>query len=271
MPWITGADILALPNPPDVTLAQAQDAADAAEALVITWCNRAIEPTMFREWLVAVTASSVLVGNPPIRRVYRTCTDTQYGLSLTNATADANSITASIQDGAMHLSVMGGASAGDVALTLSAYTTMALLLAAIVAAPQNWAGAVVNEGDPQDLKPGFLGNVLDATTLYTLLPDADVPADLLDRDSGLLYLDGGWASGAGENFVRYEGGLAAVPDDLTRITLALAVDLIREMARDSALASEHLDKYAWTRVAGDAGLAARYKKQLAPWRRQTIV
>ena len=269
MAWITGAQILALPTPPDVTPAQAQDAAEAACALVDTWCGRAIEGATYREWADAVGPHSLLVAHPPVERLYRACTTTAYGLSLTNATADANSITASVQDGVMHLSVFGGASASDLDLTLATYGTMALLLAAIVALPQGWAGAVENEGDPQDIKPEFLGNVLDASALYPLIPDGDASLDLIDRKGGLLWITDAWASGIGENFVRYTGGYATVPPALVNITLQLAADLIRDMGRDSSLAGEHLDKYAWTRAA-DADLRNSYRNRLAPWRLQRI-
>ena len=271
MAWITGADIQALPNPPDADLAQMTAAANAACAQIDTWCNRAIQGATYREWTEAVGSHSLLVKNPPIERLYRAGTATASGLSLTTTVADASSITASIHDGVMHLSVMGGASAGDLAITLStvAPATMAGLLAAIVALPQGWAGAVVNEGDPQDMKPGFLGNVLNLTTLYTLIPDGDIPLDLIDREAGLVWARDGWMSGIGENFVKYEGGYAVVPVDLVRITLQLAVDLIRDMARDGSLSSERLDKYAWTRGA-DVDLRAAYSTRLAPWRRVRI-
>ena len=271
MAWITGPDILGHPGvPPDLPAGYAALAATSTCALVETLCNRVLDPLDYREWQERIGPHTLLVAHPPIRELKRACTGSQQGLSLTNTTADANSITLSIQDGSMFLAVLGGASAGTATITLStvAPLTMAALLAAIVglAPTQNWAGAVVNEGSPENLKPGHLGNVLDEGTLYPLLPDGEATVDLIDRADGLIYITNGWSAGAEQNFVHYSGGFSPVPPDLTAITLDFAVDLLRESLRDGSLTSERLDKYAWTRAANGA-LTTKYKALLQPWRR----
>ena len=269
MAWITGADILGSPRPPDITLAQANVIAQATCDLVDTWCNRSIEGATYREWDDRIGARTLIVQHPPIRQLYFASVDYMWGLSLTNTAADANRAVVSVNDGIMHLSVMGGAFAGDSPLTLSTYSTMALLLAAIVGLGTGWSGAVENEGDPQDIRPEHYGSALNVT-VYPAIPADEAEADLIDREAGLLYIDSTWAASDNKGFVMYDGGYATVPADLVQITLQLALDTISGMSHDALLQSASLDKYAWTRRTDVTELRAAYKQRLQPWTRMEL-
>jgi|GEM_PF-3871770 len=270
MAWITGADVLASAGcPDDITAAQAATAAGAACAFCDTWTGRNLEGATYREWKGRVGPNVLLVDNAPIRRLYRASVDAKYGLSLTNSSAGATSATVSAQDGELNLTVFGGANDGDEQLTLATYATMALLLAAIVALGKGWTGSVVYDGDPQDIRPDDTGNILNATG-YLYLPDEDAEVSLVNRAAGLIFTTYGWPSGITPCFVKYDGGLATIPDDLTAITLSLACDLLRDAKRDSTLQSERLDNYAWARRADATDLRTVYRKQLQPWRRESI-
>lgn len=271
MAWITGADVLASVGcPPGLTAVQAQDAADAACATVDRWCGRSLEPATYREWAGRVGPRTLMVKANPIRRLYRACVDYQLGISLQNTSADANAATVSIQDGEMHLTVQGGANDSTDTLTLSNYATMALLLAAIVALAHDWTGTVENEGDPQDLRPENLGDSMSPVTVYPILPAVAAEVSLIERDAGLIFVNSGWPAGSYACFVHYDGGLASIPADLEAITKRLAIDMLREAKRDGTLQSERLDNYAWSRRSDATDLRAVYRKQLQPWRRESI-
>ena len=270
MAWITGADVLASAGcPGGVTAAQAQTAANAACAFIDTWTQRTLTGATYREWKGRVGPNVLLVDNAPIRRLYRASVDAKYGILITNSSVGATSATVSAQDGSLHLSVFGGVNNSDSVLVLATYATMALLLAAIVALAKGWTGSVVYEGDPQDIRPDDTGNVLNLPG-YLYLPDEDAEVSLLNRNAGLIFTTYGWPSGITPCFVKYDGGLATIPDDLIAITLNLACDLLREAGRDGALQSERLDNYAWTRRTDTTDLRTVYRKQLQPWRRETI-
>jgi len=269
MAWITGAQILGVSNPPDVTPAQANVIAQATCDLVETWCGRTFEGATHAEWVDRIGDRTLSVSHPPVRQLYFASVDNMNGLSLTSTQADANRAVVSVNDGIMHLSIMGGVAAGDTPLTLSTYDTMALLLAAVIAVPGSWAGAVINEGDPENIRPEHYGSALNVT-VYPVLPAGEAEADLIDSTAGLLYIDSTWAASDDKGFVRYDGGYAAVPADLTQITLQLALDTISSLAHDPLLASEKLDKYAWAARANVTSLRQTYKSRLQPWTRITI-
>jgi len=274
MAWITGADILGVPNPPAISPAQANTIAEATCDLVETWCGRTFEGATYAEWVDRIGASTLSVSHPPVRQLYFASVDNMNGLSLTSTQADANRAVVSVNDGVMHLSIMGGVAAGDTPLTLSTYGTMALLLVDVIAVPGSWAGAVVNEGDPQNIRPEHYGSALNVT-VYPVLPAGEAEADLIDRNAGLLYIDSTWAASDDKGFVRYDGGYAAVPADLTQITLQLALDTISSFEHDPLMQSEKLDKYSWSRRvfslgSGMIGLRDIYKSRLQPWTRITL-
>ena len=184
MAWITGADVLAAAGCPSATTAvQADAAANAACAMVERWCKRKIEAATYREWKGRAGPRTLLVDNPPIRRLYRASISTQYGLSLSNTSADANGATVTVQDGVLGLTVFGGANDGDESITLSTTATMADLVTAIAALAKGWTASVENEGDPQDIRPDNLGSVLN-TTVYLTIPYESAEVSLLDRNAG---------------------------------------------------------------------------------------
>jgi len=269
MSWITGADIIAQPGAPDVTVLQANNAADAACAFIERWTNRAIEPVTYYEWVDRLGAKTVLVDNPPVRRLRLVSVDTADAMWLLNTNADAARASVSIQDGEMHLSVQGGVNAGDETLTLATHGTMALLLAAAVALGKGWSGTVTVEGNPQNLKPEHFGSVLVASE-HVHLPGDAADASLIDAEGGLLFIDSTWSDAGGLAFVGYDGGYATVPDDLNQLTLELGVDILNSDALSSVLQSESLDKYAWTRRTDVPDLRTAYKSRLQPWKREYL-
>lgn len=269
MAWITGPEILALPNPPAVTPAQAATTAQAVCDLVETWCNRIIQGATYSEWLERIGERTLTVLHPPIERLVFASVDNMQGLSITSTQVDANRAVVSVNDGVMHLSIMGGVALGDTPLTLSASATMAALLVNIIAVPGSWAGVVINEGDPVNIRPEHYGSALNMT-VYPLLPGAEAEVDLIDRKAGLLYIDSVWAASDNKGFVMYDGGYAAVPSDLKEITLQLAVDFLSSFAHDAMLQSEKLDKYSWSRRTDITDLREAYKTRLQPWVRMKL-
>ena len=159
--------------------------------------------------------------------------------------------------------------AGDETITLSTTATMALLLTDIVALAKGWSGSVLREGDPQNLKPEHFGDLLTRTE-HVHLPGDAADASLIDADGGLLFIDSTWSNIGQLAFVQYDGGFAVVPDDLSRITLDIAVDLLNDSATSSLLDSEKLDKYAWKRRADMPDIRAAYKNRLQPWKREFL-
>ncbi len=269
MAWITGAQILGAISAPTITLAQADVIAQSTCDLVETWCNRVFEGATYSEWLDRIGSRTLTVLNPPIRRLVFASVDYQSGLSITSSQADANRAVVSVSDGVMHLSILGGVAAGDNALTLSTYATMALLLAAIIALPGTWTGSVENEGTPENIRPEHYGSALNVA-IWVLLPGEEAEADLIDREGGLLYIDSAWPASDNKGFVMYDGGYVPVPNDLTQITLQLALDTVSSFAHDPLMQSEKLDKYAWTRRLDMVSLRNTYKLRLQPWERMTL-
>lgn len=267
MGWITGADVLAAPGaPPGMTAAQAAALADAACDFVEEWCHRKVEMATRHEWVERTGPHTLVIQNPPIQRVYRACSSTEYALKIEN-TSDANAATVTVGRGVsgeleLHLTISGGPADSADDIVLSGHADMAGLLAAVVALGHDWTGEVQNEGEPGSLRPHTYANAL--TPVYLEAPAGDMSVDMIDRPDGLLYADSGaWAQR--DNYIKYDGGWATVPNGLTEVTKQLAVDLYRQALRDSELKSERLDNYAWTAAADAGGLWVKYRSQLKPW------
>lgn len=278
MSWITGADVLAQPGTPSwVTAAQATAAADGACDLIQTWCNRDIEATDYREWTVPLGPQLLEVQNPPLIHVLRLASDTQWCISLTNTSAGATDAQVSCSGTDLTVSVFGGAFAHSTQFVLATYGTMALLLAAIVALPNNWAGVVLNEDDPRNLRLESLGTALNAT-VYLSGPDGAVSVDRITNENGLLYAASSFELASSHKvFIQYRGGYEAAtfPPGLMGITLRLAVDALRITTMSAMMQSESLGKYSWVRrllpASTDFGnLRALYLKELQPWRKVSV-
>jgi hypothetical protein len=159
---------------------------------------------------------------------------------------------------------LSGLSAGYTELTLSTYTSLALLKAAIDAIAGNYFAATVeSEDSPLALKPMTADMLL--SPCYLEGPDDTIGAASVDEDAAIIDLGcrhSGWV------YVQYKAGYAAIPEGLAQIATEIAADILDSSKLNSNLQSERIGDYQYTvSTSTEQAVLSRYADRLAPYRR----
>lgn len=214
-----------------------------ADAAVKRYCERDLEATDYRQWLRA-NAERLFLPQYPVIQIYRATGDTENVATISNSATDAAHISAAIANGLLALRIVGGAFVGDHTLTLSTFTTMALLAVAVNAltATHGWTMNVLEERDPRDLRP-FTAGIQSGGYC-----DLEAPYNVVDTITEIDYaagiIKGGWQ---GWVFVDYAAGYTVIPADLMGACLGIAADALRLAASGGTIMqSERIGDYSYT-------------------------
>ena len=280
MAWITGSDLATfLGDDPDAVGAAAATSeytrrANAACQAIQLYCDRDFDATTYHEWLDGSGTQHLMLPQYPIIHLYLVANDIDDALTIANTSTDATELFCSVQEDTMTLTIKGGANAGSDTLTLSAYASMALLVAAIVALGKNWAATVRTEEDPQLIVPTAM-TVGATETAYFYVGSSDFWGEIdVEKAEGILHYDMGWAEGRQNYFVNWQAGYATVPANLTEIALQVAADIWEASGRGRFLQSERIgDTTTTLRYAAgrsDPSIINAYAVELAPYKEQRV-
>lgn len=270
MAWITASDVATFlghdPATVDVTATGRYGvSATAACDQIERFCDRTFQAADYYRWLDGTGTKYLPLPEYPILNVYLVANNFQAAIAIGNTSTDATEFFVSVaEDGIMTLTVFSGVNAGALTLTLSTYTTMALLVAAIVALGKGWVATVQNEAEPQTMKPDAI-TVTSTQTAFFYAADSGLWDNVhIEQPEGILYNSFGWARGHQNYFVYWQAGYVTVPPDVTEIAKQLAADLLDASGRGRFLQSEKTGDYSSS--LRDAAPITAYKSDLTPYR-----
>lgn len=268
----TAAAVAALPGADSTwTTAQITVAVNAAHEAICRYCDREFVATTYRHWIETDGGHYLRLRQYPLINLYRVALGHRNAIKAANTATGMTWASATItENGTLNLTVVGGASAGTSALTLSSYTSLALLGTAIDALGTGWASTIEYEGDPQCLRPGYYSGQTSGANLYLMLPDSDCVGFVPDTRTGMLHHAAGWPRGDGAVFCHYQAGYSTIPSDLSAVCGSLACDLLYMQTSDPGLTSEKVGNITYQYSTATAGAALEpYKAALTPYRRMT--
>lgn len=271
MALTTLAKVQALPGA--VSTWEAADitiAINAATAMIEHYCDRVFDSTARKTWLDGPGSKYFRLLEYPLITLRRVAIDTEWALKINNTSADAVFFEITVAEGSLNLTVTNGANAGTSILTLSSYSTMALLETAIEALNKGWSVTVESEGDPASIRPVYDGTDSTSGYLYLSHPYDYCTGYIPDARQGLLYRPAGWPSGAGRIYVDYTAGYATIPADLEMVANQLTCDLLRVGAADTRLTALKVGNVAYTYSQSAASLIENYKVALMPYKRVAL-
>ena len=224
-------------------------AIESASALIQRYCDRVFAAADYREW-ERISGNVLSVDNYPIIHLHRICKSSYQAGTLVNSSTDAAAMTATVGENYLLLQVIGGTNAHSDALTLTTYTTMALLATAVSALAKGWTLSVVKEAAPRDLKPSTTsaGN---NNQIQLEAPDNPETVSDIDYDAGLIMgIGDGWV------FADYRGGYETMPYDIRQACIQLAGSIAKAGGLNMQLSSERLGDYAYTLANGTTSTLA---------------
>lgn len=229
---------------------QLTNAVNAANYAIEQYCDTVFAAANYAEWIDGTNQEYLVLEHVPLIRVNRVATDYQDCLGITNTSAGLISAHVSVAGGSINLVVVGGANEGSDQLTLSTYTTMALLKTAIEALSKGWSCTIQNEEQPKSLRPVSY-DAITTSGEYVYLQGADDGIDftISESSTGILWRGHGWPCGTRSVYADYRAGYETIPAPLETAANSVAADIVRSARRDGALQSETLGDYSWTRAA----------------------
>lgn len=254
---------------------------EAASAEIKRITGRNFISADYIERLWPESQSGILLKEFPLVSIYGIYDGLHDAIKLTNAAANAVSAQAWVRSNTLSLKIVGGASAGTSTfdLTNASYDTLAELIVGINLLSSGWTATLgtdctgyepsVNlvEYSPLTIESGgsylrILGDLVDAE--YSL-----------DYDAGIVYLDMATPvrqSRAGDAYlwIKYNGGFAAIPDDLKLLTARYALYLYHSANTDPTLTGERIGDYSYTRMATTGDQVSALMSQIARWRRSLL-
>jgi len=192
-------------------------AVDVACDAVESYCGRLFAADDYREWYKS-GGGCLTLRQFPLLALRRACVGTTTVGTLANSSTDAVSASGAVINNMLRLTVVGGANASDSALTLSAYSTMAALSAAVAALGRGWVLDVTAEESPRSIKPGVIGSVVDGVSEAIYGPGATVQATI-DYEAAAILTTGGDSV-----YVEYRAGYEVIPSDLLGVACGMARD-----------------------------------------------
>lgn len=262
---------------PSWTSAQITVAINAASEAISRYCDRTFEATSYRLWMDGSGGQYLSLREYPIISLYRVAVNCDQAISLTNSSASMTWASAVVENGSLLLTVVGGANDGTstvslytVATAKEIYNSMAELVTAIEALNKGWDAAVILEGQPAAIRPGFSASDPGTGVLYLYQPGDDCTGYVPRLAEGMLHRPSGWPKEPGSVHVYYQGGYSTIPADLEMVCNMLAVDMLRTGTDDSRVTQERIGNIAFTYQASSGGLIANYKTALNPYKRRDL-
>lgn len=207
---------------------------DGAERIVKEYCDRTFESTSYSLEKYDGSGDSYLFLNQyPVTAITRLSIGHIEVVRIKNTATDANNATIAVSSTTLTLTVDGGASAHTDTLTLSAYTTMALLVAAINAlSAYSWSAtiesSIYNNLKPSDLLElfgSYCGNRSDTgqTEAYLYVPERPETYYEVNANTGMVKLPYPIRAGMNNVIVSYTAGYSSanMPKDLRLAVLIL--------------------------------------------------
>lgn len=238
-------------------------AVDVACDAVESYCGRLFAADDYREWYTGC-GSCLTLRQFPLLALRRVCVGATTVGTLSNSSTDAVSASGAVINNTLRLTVVGGANASDSALTLSAYSTMALLAAAVTALGKGWTLTVETEESPRCLREEGWSNLLDGSTASLSGPGAAIAVDVDYRTAAMV------STSAGDVFVDYRAGYEVIPSDLLGAACGMARDWLVSGTAAIPPQSEQKrlgDFSTYLMYGVDKGIFARYKQTLDLYRR----
>lgn len=243
---------------------QTTDAAAAASAGIEQHVDKTFDQTEYREWLSGDGSSFLEPHVYPLTSIYRVSPYRDIVASLWYSGAVRDNATAGISSGKLVLVDPNTVTE----LTLSSYTTMALLAAA-VAGVNGWTMEVTLEGSPRELRPITGQFCLAPTRAYVELPVESV-ATTNYGSIAIRRLNGAFQRGEQNIFAHYKGGYSSVkPAPLTDLACRIARDILLAKEVDGNLAGESGPGYTKSHLS-DKDIVKRYTSELTQWRRIVV-
>lgn len=246
--YVSVDDVVASMLPTVVTTDQAQNAIQVVQAEIDNYVGVSLLPHNKIEWVNSQSLNSIQTSDYPLLKVYSIWAGTKEFATIQFTTASTLYAQASIQNGKLDLiSQVSGSAQVTTELTLSSYTTMAALKAAVEAIT-GWALTVNYEGNPSYLRDTGTGNCADST--YSIYgPNSILAPYSIKPASGLIilypYTDTVNYGCMLDYLLDYRAGYTNPPGDLEQIALEMCGIVLGSSKVDYALKSEKLDDYQY--------------------------
>jgi len=242
---------------------------DAVTDRAQRFCNRTFASTTHSKRYDGSGTQWLELDEAPISAITRVSIGYNDAMSLTNNASDATAAVASISSTTLTLIVYGGASAGTSTLTLTDYTDITALAAAINALGTGWSASAMStwaDWAASDCgKCDFMGwECFGGDVIFLTVPGERENDFSYYADDGGLYRIGGWPAGHRNIFVDFTAGYSTIPDDLEQVALELVQLAYDSREHDVALKQERLGDYARTLV--DATFTDAMRDRLSEWR-----
>jgi len=242
----------------------------AASSAIAKFCGRDFVSTSYREHYDGDGTSELQVNNYPIISVSLLSLGKTSAFEIINTSSDAYNAYVTIDATSMVLVVSGGENASSSTLTLSSYTTLTSLLAAITALNKGWgfsSNTALCSWAATELLPSSGESCLNRyASVY--LPDTPESDFSVDANAGIVKLWGRYPQGFQNITIKYVGGYATIPADLEQICIELAKSYLDSSSQNAALQSESIGAYSYSAKV-TTGIPDSLRGRLAAWRRYT--
>lgn len=224
---------------------------DRTTDFIERYCDRKlVSRTYTREVYFGSGFDRLFLEQYPVTRVIRLSSGRSNSFSILNTSTDANFCTVEVTSTTLRLVVDGGANDDDTALTLATYTTIDLLIAAIVALGKGWAcTTLATDTGTRDASELLIRPSMAVTSVaqaYVETVDDDVTEYKLlysdeDRNYGIIQRPGIF-SPTMEYFVDYVAGFTTIPYALEGACIEYVKYKYDKSKRDSGVKSETIGK-----------------------------
>ena len=216
------------------------------------FCNRIFVDDTYREFYDGDGGSEVALHQFPVINVKMLGIGRQDAFMIKNSSSDAYHAFVSINATEIQLVVQGGTNADDSSLTLSSYTTLTALFAAITALDKGWgitSNDILAVWSAIELLP--TGKGLRCLDEYASpqLPEEPSADFVTDTTAGIIKLFGRFPRGFENVVVRYVAGYETIPADLEQICIDLVKSYYDKRKVSAALKGEKIGDYAYTNMS----------------------
>lgn len=241
---------------------------DAVSAKVETLIDRQILSRTYTELYDGNPTEWLHLNQYPVTSVERVSIQRDRALTVKHT----GSVTASVEVRAAGTMVLIDRTSGTTntnTLTLSSYTTMTLLAAAINALT-GWSATITAGFENYNPSEIITAGGKWAVDRWV---DVEVPADALEyyelRADDALYRSGGWAGPPRSIWVKYTAGESSTPADLQLLVSRLTAEAFKSSSRDEHYQSFRLADYAYTLAdkAVEGVFTTDVAAELEAWRR----
>ena len=242
----------------------AQKAAAVAQAIsmIETYTGRTFDATDYIQWVDGSGTQELVIDQYPVIKVYRVSTCGKDTFTIENSSSLPYTVNITPND-TMQLTVAGATTSE---LTLSDYTTLALMKAAVDAIG-TWTMNVLTEDIPKHIRP-MIGNGVSGGLIQIESPDDDNDIIVNSISPSVIANYFGFPGGYANIFISYSAGYetADLPADLTNTATQLAADVVRGVTNDKSMKSEKIGDYSYTRGDSTQGNLAPYLETLCMYR-----